>query len=399
LWSDASGLVFATVSHQHIYGMLFRIFCPVLSGRVSANRAAVYWEQLSNRLVPGTTLVASPAHLNRLPDRAVLGAVSPTYVFSSGGALSYEAAQGARELLGAQPIEVFGCTETGGIAWRRQASRNAPWTSLPNVQVTIDSDESLLVLSPYSGSSQGTVTGDRAKYVDGGFELLGRADRVVKAEGKRVSLVRLEDALRAHASVADATATLVPIRSGVIGAIVELTAAGEKEFDEMGSFRFGRKLRLDLSATLDVAELPRQWRFRPLPSNAQGKRTDFEIRELFLPAPAAYFGNSTVDHLGLDTAEINLVLDERMVWFEGHFPDRPILPGIAQVHLARRWSERIWGWVPDRSCLTHLKFRHLLRPDNVVRVKLFRDRDASRLRFEYHLDDAVASSGTIGGRR
>jgi hypothetical protein len=47
LWPNGARRVLATVSHQHIYGMLFRIFWPVLSGGVSSDKPAEYWEQLA----------------------------------------------------------------------------------------------------------------------------------------------------------------------------------------------------------------------------------------------------------------------------------------------------------------------------------------------------------------
>ena len=62
--------VVGTVSHQHIYGMLFRIFWPLVSGGVSADKSADYWEQLERKLSPETTLVTGPAHLMRLPAAA-----------------------------------------------------------------------------------------------------------------------------------------------------------------------------------------------------------------------------------------------------------------------------------------------------------------------------------------
>ncbi len=39
-------------------------------------------------------------------------------IFSSGGPLPFEVAQESKRLLGPVPIEVYGSSETGGIAWR-----------------------------------------------------------------------------------------------------------------------------------------------------------------------------------------------------------------------------------------------------------------------------------------
>ncbi len=116
LWGKQAGRTYATISHQHIYGMLFRVFWPVLSGRLSEDRPAEYWESLAGKLVAGTVLVSSPAHLTRLPPAPLLAGASPNLVFSSGALLPFAAAQAAGARLGSLPIEVLGSTETGGVA-------------------------------------------------------------------------------------------------------------------------------------------------------------------------------------------------------------------------------------------------------------------------------------------
>ena len=67
-------------------------------------------------------LVASPAHLKRLPPALPWGlaAARLSGLFSSGGPLPDAALADCRSLLLQAPIEVYGSTETGGIAWRRR---------------------------------------------------------------------------------------------------------------------------------------------------------------------------------------------------------------------------------------------------------------------------------------
>jgi 3-hydroxymyristoyl/3-hydroxydecanoyl-(acyl carrier protein) dehydratase len=86
-----------------------------------------------------------------------------------------------------------------------------------------------------------------------------------------------------------------------------------------------------------------------------------------------------------------------MIWFEGHFPGEPVLAGLAQLHLAVRWAEQMWGWKPVGSNISRLKFRHVLRPGDKVLLKLMRQVGAGRLSFTYRFDGATASEGVIGG--
>jgi acyl-coenzyme A synthetase/AMP-(fatty) acid ligase len=66
-------------------------------------------------------LVSTPAQLARFPGLLALAQWQrPEMIFSSGGPLAPETAALYRAAFGAAPVEVFGSTETGGVAWRRR---------------------------------------------------------------------------------------------------------------------------------------------------------------------------------------------------------------------------------------------------------------------------------------
>lgn len=93
--------VWATVSHQHIYGLLFKVLWPLATGRMMHALSVTYPEELTQALAAAPcVLVASPAHLKRLPDhldwRAAAGMVRA--VFSSGAPLAPESALAAGAL-------------------------------------------------------------------------------------------------------------------------------------------------------------------------------------------------------------------------------------------------------------------------------------------------------------
>jgi acyl-CoA synthetase (AMP-forming)/AMP-acid ligase II/3-hydroxymyristoyl/3-hydroxydecanoyl-(acyl carrier protein) dehydratase len=397
IWGKEAGRVFATVSHQHIYGMLFRIFWPVITARVSEDRGVEYWEALEGKLAPGATLVSSPAHLTRLPDVQVLADAAPALVFSSGALLPLAAAQAVRDRFGTAPIEVLGSTETGGIAWRRQTKSDTLWTPLTGVRAEADARGHLHVVSPFVEEGRSVETGDLIERVGERFRLNGRADRIAKIEGKRVSLARVEEALLALPFVEAAAAVDLPLRNGALGAIVELSANGRTELQSRGPFRFSRALRTALAARLEPGERPKHWRFGAIPINRQGKRVQTLLRAEFdLPADDL-LGFGAVAECDSREAKIEMHMPKRLIWFEGHFPDAPVLPGIAQVHLASQWAEHLWRWRPNGANLSRLKFRHIIRPGDSVRLTLTRDLSKQRLSFAYQLRDIVASEGVIGG--
>ncbi len=397
LWGKQAGRTYATISHQHIYGMLFRVFWPVLSGRLSEDRQAEYWESLAGKLVAGTILISSPAHLTRLPPSPILAGASPDLVFSSGALLPFAAAQAARDRLGSLPIEVLGSTETGGVAWRRQDHDDALWTPFRDVRIDTAQDGALSVISPFANDERPVATGDKVERVGEKFRLKGRTDRVVKIDGKRVSLPRVEEALRTHPMVEDAAAVDLPLRKGGLGAIVELNDRGRKALAEQGAFRLSRHLRISLAARYESSERPKHWVFGSIPLDRQGKRVQAALRALFAQPADVALGNGAVAVLEAESAEILVELPPDLVWFKGHFPGQPVLPGIAQVHLAALWAERLWNWKPLGGNLSQLKFRQIIRPNDKVRLKLMRDMTKQRLKFAYHLESVVASEGTIGG--
>src|SRR5690606_23502398 len=101
-------LIVATVSHQHIYGLLFRILWPLDRLRTFQSETVLYPEQLATLLRNHRcAIVSGPAHLKRLPDTIDWShaATNVRAVFSSGGPLSLEAATQAARLLGVAPIE------------------------------------------------------------------------------------------------------------------------------------------------------------------------------------------------------------------------------------------------------------------------------------------------------
>ena len=97
-------------------------------------------------------LVSSPAHLQRLPENPGWSEARQRLraVFSSGGPLTLKVAQEAERLLGSVPIEVYGSSETGGIAWRQQRAKiDEAWSPFPGVTWRIDPQDGVLeVRSP-----------------------------------------------------------------------------------------------------------------------------------------------------------------------------------------------------------------------------------------------------------
>ena len=287
VWGEAMACrpVMATVPYRHIFGLTFHLLWPLVGGRPFVSHVDDLWENLLARGVADAILITSPAHLIRLSGIAPLPqGHRPTLVFTAGAPLRAAQAREAAAVLGVQPVEMFGSTETGAIATRIQQSGDEPWTPLPDVQVRTDDAGCMIVQSPFGTGGLPCATADRIEITpDGTFHFLGRDDGIAKIEGKRVSLARLEKALLALPLVSDAAVVVLGGAAERLAAAVVLNGEGRARLDEMGRFRFSRELRQQLAQVFESAWLPKAWRFvDELPRGAMGKRRDADVRALFL---------------------------------------------------------------------------------------------------------------------
>jgi acyl-coenzyme A synthetase/AMP-(fatty) acid ligase len=271
----AENPIVGTVTHQHVFGMTFRIMWPITAGRPFHSEFHVAWEPLMAQLDGPSMIVTSPAQLTRLGGFAPETPVNrPRMIISAGAPLPTEAASDAIEIFGCTPTEILGSTEAGVIAWRRGGPEPVLWQPLPSVEVAASRDGVLLLRSPHASGHGWCEQADRISLsADGRFRLEGRIDRVVKVEGKRVSLERLEREITGLPWVDEAAVVALGERRTYLGAVVKLSAAGVAEIERLGKFRFERMLRRELSSTEDLAVLPRRWRFVDfMPMDGLGKR-------------------------------------------------------------------------------------------------------------------------------
>jgi len=94
LWGKQLGgaEALATVSHQHLYGLLFRLLWPLSAGRCFHSQIYLSPEMLVNSAHNAAYWVASPAHLKRLDqDSPWEGISNLKAIFSSGGPLQHNA--------------------------------------------------------------------------------------------------------------------------------------------------------------------------------------------------------------------------------------------------------------------------------------------------------------------
>jgi acyl-coenzyme A synthetase/AMP-(fatty) acid ligase len=405
--------VAATVSHQHIYGLLFKVLWPLTAGRAIHARSLEFPEQLAQLMERHAyVLVSSPAHLKRLPDTPAWAAVAVQLqaIFSSGGPLSPEVGEETARLLRHTPIEVYGSSETGGIAWRkRRTPVDESWIPMRGVAWRSGEDGVLEVRSAHLPDDGWFAMADRAVATEEGrFALRGRVDRIVKIEEKRISLTSIESALAASPLVEQARVAVageVAGRRQRIAAFVVLSQEGRTVLQKSGKLAVNRLLADALTGTVERIALPRSWRYLDaLPLNAQGKTTQADLLAL-LEDEAESASQPVIDRPKLPRSRLiekteshalfELTSPPDLFYFDGHFNEAPILPGVVQVDWAIACGRQCFDLPPVFKAIHALKFQRVIEPEVPVTLELVHEPHKSSLTFRMSSRDGQHASGRI----
>jgi acyl-coenzyme A synthetase/AMP-(fatty) acid ligase len=125
--------------------------------------------------------------------------------------------------------------------------------------------------------------GDAVELIDDQhFKLLGRLDRIVKLEEKRISLDRMETVLGRNNLVEQVKIVVLEGYRTILGAVCILNHKGQVKLHQLGRRELSNQLKEYLAAYFDRVTLPRKWRYvADFPYNTQGKITQAALAELF----------------------------------------------------------------------------------------------------------------------
>ncbi|WP_310600918.1 fatty acid--CoA ligase family protein [Desulfobulbus sp.] len=274
--------IVATVSPAHIYGLLYSVLLPLVSGASIVSDSPSFPEEIARtvRKWQATVLIGVPPQYRALRGKGPLGP-SLRRAFSSAGMLDAEDNTEFCRHNRLGIVEVYGSTETGGIGLRNRFQGETGFTPYPTVDWHIR-DERLSIRSPYLSpglprDSEGFfLTGDRVEPAGAtGFQLKGRTDSITKVGGKRVDLEEIRGAIRQLAGVADCLVLALPDAGGREHRIVVLVE-GERVTAEA--------IRAALAARFEPHALPRAVKtVERLPLKANGKVDREAVLRLFAP--------------------------------------------------------------------------------------------------------------------
>ena len=97
-----------------------------------------------------------------------------------------------------------------------------------------------------------------------------------------------------------------------------------------------------------------------------------------------------------DTAgriELELEVPTDNPWFDGHFPEFAILPGVVQIGWAAHFAHGLCALGPGICGMEHIKFKRPILPG--ARLVLSLKPETGRIRYEFREGDETCSSGIL----
>lgn len=269
----------ATVPPYHIYGLLFSVLVPFASSAEITSDSGAFPHEIISAVQKSnaTILVSVPMHY-----KALCGNPIPNHslrlALSSAGVLDKTDNERFCVQNETRILEIYGSTETGGIAFRCRADEDIAFTPFDHVDIKI-ADDKIHVRSNYispevSRDQDGYFkTGDCGNALEKNrFELLGRSDGIVKIGGKRVDLQEIREKIMQMKEVHDAVILSSPAPAGrenEIAAIIE----GDVTASMVRSY---------LANHLEPYAQPRRYKIVPrIPKNRLGKIDMKQVERLF----------------------------------------------------------------------------------------------------------------------
>jgi len=229
--------VIVTVPFIHIYGFLAGLMLPRRLGCEMLLKEEYYPQELMALHEQKKSLVVtSPVYIKALLRLKREQDLSNVTFLSSTGLLVEAEVERFEKQYNTKIIQLFGSTETGGVAIKRGV--NPYWEPLKGVSVTKNHESRMVVDSPYLSShlledvitlmKRPYTTTDIIELEGKKFKLLGRANEIIKISGKRISIVELENIIENGLGVADTLITVKSDNSKLKDESLEIKIAGRK---------------------------------------------------------------------------------------------------------------------------------------------------------------------------
>ena len=230
--------VIVTVPFTHIYGTLLGLLYPLINGLDIVLKEHFLPHDLLDAIEDHCLVVTTPLYIKALTKIDQTKELHASVFISSTAPLDQKVAESFVSKFNTDLIQLFGSTETGGIAYKK--NYDELWTPLDNVAIATNKENELIVKSPFVSK---VLYEDGLKHLDGKiqtfdyieihksqFKLVGRSSKILKVAGKRYSTIQIENSLE---EIEDITKALVFVErdpNSLRGELLNITLESDREF-------------------------------------------------------------------------------------------------------------------------------------------------------------------------
>ena len=266
--------VIVTVPFIHLYGTLLGLMYPLV------NNIDIYLKEhfLPNDILDmtddHTMVVTTPLYIKALNKLTQKKDLSKSIFISSTAPLDNESIVTFKERYKADIMQIFGSTETGGIAHKLNDATS--WIPFYGVEVSSNEKDELKVRSPFISdilyeegfkNTKGEIqTFDYVELEQDTFKLIGRSSKIFKLAGKRYSTVQIENILEEINGITKALVFVEMAKDSLRGEYLDITVESTMEITtkEIKTILQQRLSNLKFSIKLHIVD--------KIPTNQVGKK-------------------------------------------------------------------------------------------------------------------------------
>ncbi len=372
----------STTTLEHLFGAEFHFVFPLNSGFMINLKRINYPEDLN---IKNAVLITSPSFLETMRKYDVQIEVKPRYIFTAGAKLENETYEYAKSICSGDVIDIYGSSESGSIGYRKDY-KSMRLKLFRGIKILALKDDCTEILTEYSKENHQIIK-DRMELFGDEIELLGRSDRVLKVQEKRIDANVLESKIKENEYIDDCYCLEF---AGKIATLVILNNLGKEFLLKNGSVELIKSLKNHLKT--DFEKIPQKWKFfDEIPKNIRGKIDKEKIRELFelnlsLPLILSRIKEE-------NSITFRLIFLGNSNFFKGHFEDLPILAGVVQLFYVDFFSKLAYNLDCHCGQIRRVKFANIIKPNQIIDLEL--TKTDTGISFKYKDENKTYSSGIL----
>ena len=265
--------VIVTVPFTHIYGTLLGLLYPLINELDIVFKEHFLPHDLLETIEDHCLVVTTPLYIKALTKINQTKELHSSVFISSTAPLDQKVAEHFISKFNTDLIQLFGSTETGGIAYKK--NYDELWTPLDNVVIATNKENELIVKSPFISAvlyenglhyTEGKIqTFDYVELERSQFKLLGRSSKILKIAGKRYSTIQIENCLEEIEGISKALVFVETDQGSLRGELLNITLESNQKFsikeikkiiqNSFSNLKFSIKLKIvDIIPTTEVGK-------------------------------------------------------------------------------------------------------------------------------------------------